>query len=546
MSAKNPNSVVVPGSERQPMPHARARGAAPPEQTIRVTVLVRRRVDGGDMALHAHLALANTVSAPMAAPEFVARFGADPADFAQIAAFAADHGLRVVDSRPAERRIVLEGTACALSAAFDVTLEEYADDQTGIAYRGRRGPVHVPASLAAIIEGVFGLDDRPQARPHFRLRPPEPTDSTIRHARLARVSYTPPQLAAAYDFPAVGQGNGQCIGIIELGGGYRQADLDAYFEQLGVPSPHVVSKPVDGGHNRPVGDASSADGEVLLDIEVVGAIAPAALLVVYFAPNTDAGFLDAISSAIHDATHKPSVISISWGGPESSWTAQAMRAMDAVFQDAAALGVTVCCAAGDDGSSDQRAPAADDGGVHVDFPASSPFALACGGTRLDATGSGWRETVWNAGRGGGGTGGGVSEVFARPGWQDAANVPPSVNPGHHIGRGVPDVAANADPATGYVIRVDGQQMVIGGTSAVAPLYAALVALCNEQLGRRLGYLNPVLYRLPSSSQAFRDVGSGDNDITGGHGAYSAGAGWDACTGLGSVRGAQLLAALKRA
>ena len=478
---------------------------------------------------------------------------------------------------------MLEGSVDAFSAAFGVVLQQYADDRGGCAYRGRQGAVHVPDQLAGVVDGVFGLDNRPQARAHFRIgkttaepetpatlttpaTPATPVSSAtpsespaavdqedaidataggaIRHARVASVSYTPPQLAAAYEFPAVGQGKGQCIGIIELGGGYRQVELDAYFKSLGVPSPQVISQAVDGGANRPSGDANSADGEVLLDIEVVGAIAPAAVIVVYFAPNTDAGFLDAISGAVHDPVHKPSVISISWGGPEFSWTAQAMRAMDAVFQDAAALGVTVCCAAGDDGSSDQRPPTADDGRLHADFPASSPFALACGGTRLDATGNAWRETVWNAGRAGGATGGGVSDIFPRPAWQDAARVPPSANPGHHVGRGLPDVAGNADPATGYLIRVDGQQMVIGGTSAVAPLYAALVALCSEQLGRRLGYLNPVLYRLPASAAIFHDVRSGDNDIGGRHGAYPAGAGWDACTGLGSIRGARLLAALK--
>ena len=221
-----------------------------------------------------------------------------------------------------------------------------------------------------------------------------------------------------------------------------------------------------------------------------------------------------------------------------------MRAMDAVSQDAAALGVTVCCAAGDDGSSDQRAPARDDGALHADFPASSPFVLACGGTRLDAAGGKRMESVWNQGRSGGATGGGVSDVFARPAWQDGAGVPASANPGGRVGRGVPDVAANADPATGYLIQIDGQQMIIGGTSAVAPLYAALIALCNEQLGRRLGYLNPVLYGLPASARVFRDIRSGDNDIGQHHGAYQASAGWDPCTGLGSVDGGNLLAALR--
>ena len=364
-------------------------------------------------------------------------------------------------------------------------------------------------------------------------------------AHAVNRSYTPPQLAAAYDFPTNGTGVGQCVAIIELGGGYKPADLKAYFTRLGIKPPVVKSVAVDGARNHPVGDTASADGEVLLDIEVVGAIAPGATIVVYFAPNTDAGFLNAVSSAIHDSANRPSVVSISWGGPESSWTAQAMRAMDGVFQDAAVLGVTVCCAAGDDGSSDQRGLTAENGVLHVDFPASSPFALACGGTRLEATGTPRLETVWNQGRSGGATGGGVSDVFALPAWQRTAGIPPSGNPGHHVGRGVPDVAGNADPATGYLIQVDGQQMVIGGTSAVSPLYAALITLCNEQLGHRAGYLNPLLYGLPQSAAAFQDIRAGDNDISARHGAYAAKEGWDACTGLGSVQGTRLLAALKK-
>jgi kumamolisin len=263
----------------------------------------------------------------------------------------------------------------------------------------------------------------------------------------------------------------------------------------------------------------------MLDIEVVGAIANQAKIAVYFAPNTDAGFLDAITTAIHDTTLKPSVISISWGGPENSWTTQAMMAMDSAFQAAAAMGITVCCASGDNGSSD----GATDGGDHVDFPASSSFALACGGTNLQASqGAIESETVWNGGAGGGATGGGISSLFPLPAWQNALsatdgqgrNVPLTM-------RGVPDVAGDADPATGYNVRVDGADTVIGGTSAVAPLWAALVARINGIQGKPAGFLNPQLYANPG---ALRDVTQGNN------GDFGASAGWDACTGLGSPRG----------
>jgi kumamolisin len=223
---------------------------------------------------------------------------------------------------------------------------------------------------------------------------------------------------------------------------------------------------------------------------------------------------------VHDATHKPSVISISWGGPESSWTEQSMTALDAACQSAAALGVTITVAAGDDGSTDGGK------GSNVDFPASSPHVLACGGTKLDANGATIvSEVVWNelANREGA-TGGGVSNVFALPTWQANAHVPaPSKSTG---GRGVPDVAGDADPTTGYTIRVDGETTVIGGTSAVAPLWAGLVALANQQLGTHVGFIQPAIYAARAAS-AFNDITAGNN------GAFSAGPGWDACTGLGS-------------
>jgi kumamolisin len=233
------------------------------------------------------------------------------------------------------------------------------------------------------------------------------------------------------------------VAIIELGGGFKLADLDTYFKGLGVSTPSVVAVSVDHATNSPTNDANGPDGEVMLDVEVIGAIAPQANVVVYFAPNTDAGFLDAITTAIHDTTHKPSVISISWGGPESSWTAQAMTAMDDAFQAAATMGITVCAASGDNGSSD----GVNDGSDHVDFPASSPFALACGGTSLKASGSSISsEVVWNDGANGGASGGGVSNFFALPSWQTGLNAVNNKGQSTVLAkRGVPDVAGNADP-----------------------------------------------------------------------------------------------------
>jgi kumamolisin len=381
------------------------------------------------------------------------------------------------------------------------------------------------------------LDNRPQVRPHYRIL--DETEKENR-AQTANKSYTPNQVAQLYHFPQNMNCCNQCIGIIELGGGYDPSEIKQYFTSLGVTQPVLKDVSVNGAVNQPTGDSSGPDGEVALDIEVAGAVAPGVRIAVYFAPNTDAGFLNAINTALHDTVNKPSVLSISWGAPESEWTLQAMKAMDRVFQDAAALGVTICCAAGDRGSSD----GVNDGLVHVDFPASSPHVLGCGGTRLFGSGQTiTREVVWNEGPDSS-TGGGVSDVFSLPAWQASAHIPSSANPGGKQGRGVPDVAGDADPVTGYEVLVDGQKAVFGGTSAVAPLWAGLVAIMNQQLSKPIGFINPSLYHLTASSKAFRDITSGNNVSSSERGAYTAKRGWDPCTGLGSPNGTNLLNALK--
>jgi kumamolisin len=402
-----------------------------------------------------------------------------------------------------------------------VELEQF--EHPGGSYRGRIGAIHLPDELNGVVTAVLGLDNRPQARPHFRTLP---TNRNVEWhaAAAASTSFTPTQLAALYNFPA-GTGRGECIAIIELGGGYRTTDLQRYFTGLNVSQPRVLAASVDHGKNQPTGSGSGPDGEVMLDIEVAGAIAPDAKIVVYFAPNTDAGFLDAIAAAIHDTTNKPSVISISWGGPEANWTAQAMTAFDQAFQAAAALGITVCIASGDNGSGD----GVGDGADHVDFPASSPFALGCGGTNLQASGNLiTQESVWNEGPGNGATGGGVSGFFALPSYQEGLQVRRTSGAMQALAmRGVPDVCGDADPATGYDVRVDGQNTVIGGTSAVAPLWAGLIARINAAKARRAGFINPHLY---VNATALHDITQGNN------GSFAAATGWDACTGLGSPNG----------
>jgi len=508
--------TLLRGSERRAMANSQVIGRPDPNSLISVTVLLRRRNED----------LPAPGSERLTREEFARRYGANEADLPAIEAFAAENDLTVLEISLARRSVVLSGTVADVTEAFATELLLFQSPE-GM-FRGRVGSLFIPTNLTDIIVGVFGLDERPQAKAHFRRLAVQPGPKAA-----GDTSYTPIAVSQLYNYPTA-TGKGQTVAIIELGGGYRVADLNTYFGGLGIkPTPSVTAVSVDGAQNQPAGDPNSADGEVLLDIEIVGAIAPQAKMAVYFAPNTDQGFLDAITTAVHDTVRKPSIVSISWGGAESSWTAQSLTAFDQAFRDAGVLGVTVCCASGDDGSSD----GVSDGAAHVDFPASSPNVLACGGTRLESSGSKiTKEVVWNEGAGNGATGGGVSDHFPVPAYQATAKVPVSVNPSHYKGRGVPDICGDADPATGYQVYVDGRSAIYGGTSAVAPLWAALIARINQQRGQPLGFVNTALYSA-SAKKALQDITSGNN------GAYKAGPAWDACTGLGSPNGQALATAL---
>ncbi|WP_427135254.1 S53 family peptidase [Pseudarthrobacter sp. S9] len=514
-------SVPLAGSERPAAARIQAtHGPVDPSRRIEVTVILRRKEP-----------LTETPAEPISRDELAARHGASSGDLRLATDTFTRLGADIIEADPASRRLRLAGTVEELSRIFGTRLEEVTSSGPhghDITHRHRTGGLQIPAELDGIVTAVLGLDDRPQARAQFHAIP----------LAAAGTSYTPPELARIYNFPAGADGSGQVVAIIELGGGFGQADLDTYFGGLGITGPTVTAVGVDGAANQPGQDPTGADGEVLLDIEVVGALAPKADILVYFAPNTDAGFLDAIINASH-ASPAPASISISWGQNEDAWTAQARTAFDQALADATALGVTVTAAAGDNGSAD----GATDGKDHADFPASSPHVLACGGTRLDAdpsTGKIRSETVWNDGPNSA-TGGGYSDTFPAPAWQSGLPAharhhkpAPKPKPGGH-GRGVPDVSAVADPQTGYKVRVDGKDMVIGGTSAVAPLWAALIALFAQATGRRFGQIQPLLYNLPAG---FHDVTTGNN------GTYQAATGWDPCTGLGSPDGTALLAAIK--
>ncbi len=504
--------VSLPFTDRKLPAAARVVGAMPPDEAVRVSMIVKRKQP---------LDLADLQGRQLSRTEFANKYAASPEAFDLLRQFAEQHGLSVDENASSldRRTLVLTGTAAQMQQAFGVELQQVEHD--GRHYRIHKQPVSMPRDCASIVDAVLGLDTRPQAKSHLRKL------KDLRPAVAVAQSFLPRQVAEIYSFPTDVDGSGETIGILELGGGFTTTDIQQYFQNQNITPPQVVAVSVDGGTNSPT-NPSGADSEVMLDIEVAASVAPAAKIAVYFTPNTDQGFIDALTTAIHDTTNHPSVISISWGGPESSWTQQAMTALDDACQSAAALGVSITVACGDSGSTD----GVSDGANHVDFPASSPHVLACGGTKITVNGTKLiHEVVWNdEAQNGGATGGGVSTVFALPTWQQNANVSGATNGGN--GRGVPDVAGDAAPETGYSIEVDGQTEVVGGTSAVAPLWGGLIALLNQKLGKPVGFLNPQIYPLLGSA-AFRDITRGSN------GAYKAGVGWDACTGLGSPVGTTL-------
>jgi kumamolisin len=541
MQAKK--TIGLAKSHRKPAPGTRLIGEVNPQESIEITVRLRSRTSEDRIAL-----LEEILQQPpaerhyLSRAELASRFGADAADIEKVTAFARENNLTVVNASIPRRSVVLSGTVAELIKAFPTELRRY-DSELG-EYRGRIGALQIPQSLSGVIEAIFGFDNRRQARAHSILRMAK---SRPTRAGSPDVSFSPAQLAGIYDFPN-GDGAGQCIGIIEFGGGYDTEDLKTYFANYGLNPPATTSVSVDGVGNNPNSsnpDDNDADGEVMLDLEVAATVAPKAKIVVYFAPFTEQGWVDVLTTAVQDSVNKPSVLSISWGWPESNdlWTQQAMDAVNQTLLEASLAGVTVCVAAGDDGSEDELT----DGHAHVDFPSVSPYVMACGGTTLTVSSDKTSiagEVVWNNGprsQGGGATGGGVSELTPLPVWQANCGVPPSINTGF-IGRGVPDVAADADPDTGYKIRVHGQDGVAGGTSAVAPLYAALVARLNQSLGTSVGFMNPKLYT-EAASATFHDITQGNNDVSN-LGAYSAKPGWDACTGLGTPDGNRILTALQ--
>jgi len=536
------NWVELPHSSRRVLPSSVEVGPVNSEEIIEATVYVRRNPKAAG-ALPPIDSNNETVTAT---------FSAGPEDIAKVETFARAYRLEVRATSIVNRSIVLRGTVAALTDAFKVNLKLY-EYPLG-RFRGRIGSVSVPADLDGIVEAVFGLDNRKVGRSYLR-RPINAAPSAF--TRPAGDVYFPPQVAQLYNYPVSVDGKGECIGILAFNnihhGGYSLDAVRAYFNQLQIPTPAITDVVVSGigndpGDDGPLGDQSGdTSSEIMLDVQIIGSVAPGARIVVYFTEFTERGWVDAIYAAVTDTANNPSVISVSYGNPEDAagtgWTMAAILKLNEAFGMAAAKGITVCCASGDQGASDLDAPSRQ---LHVDFPASSPFVLGCGGTRLESFGGVVvRETVWNDGldqRGGLlAGGGGVSEVFPLPTYQNNAGVPSSLGSSYRTGRGVPDVSGVADPETPVVvIRLNGRSFArVGGTSVAAPLWAALIARINQALGRCVGFLNPTLYGRFSMG-VLRDITQGTN------GWWRALPGWDACTGLGSPDGTHLLHALSAA
>jgi kumamolisin len=523
-----PTLVPLPGSERHEQSGATRLGPVPGSETIHFSVVLRARADAPD--LENAVQAAATTGRYLSRDEVAEAAAPDPRDAQAVEEYARRHGLTVDGADLVTRRIKLSGPATAVQQAFGVSLSRY--EHQGVTFRGRTGPVLVPPELANVIVGVLGTDDRPMAHPH--------TTATPEFTSGSSVPMTAAQLASYYNFPPHLDGTGQCIGIVEFGGGYLADDMNGYFSQFGMSAPAITAVPVSGGSNNPTTGTGlqpfDATVEVELDIEVAGLAAPGARLAVYFIGNAGTNaWVDALSAAINDSTNNPSVLSISWDAAEDAAPAQFKTAVDQALVSAGAVGITVLISSGDHGSQGSWGPAGPpDALAHASFPCTSPNATGIGGTVLVPDGSGGvaSEVVWNKNPTKDASGGGVSDSFPVPPFQSGAGVNPvSANPPHSPGRGFPDVSANAD---NYQVHVRGQNVALSGTSASTPLWAALIARVNQGIGGRAGLLPTMLYGPLLTAGALKDVTTGDN------GAYSATAGWDPCTGLGSPDGAAIL------
>ncbi len=543
--------VSIPGSDHHHKSDHRQLGPTAGNEQMEVTLFVRRRAqDGASPKLREvrdFSAKPSETSKPMSHQEFAASHGANQADLQQVANFAASQGLAVVEESVPRRSVIVKGPVSAVNKAFGVAMYDYESPRTG-KYRGHPGEAALPAAIANLVEGITGLDSHKIHAHHFSTaRRKNPADPS--HTR----ALTPQQVAKLYNFPD-GDGAGQTIGIYEMNtsegpAGYTTADITDSMEAFGggltVPTPIDVS--IDGFSN-----SGQSDGETGLDITVAGAIAQAAKIAVYFTGEEPSNIIHAVQHMIHPGAGDPTptIVSISygWGADDAdadSFSDSEYTQLGKLFQDAANLSITVLVSSGDSGAVIESNTQA-----QTSYPATEPWVLACGGTTVgNVNGSSFDEYVWNdTGKAGpGATGGGISARFTTvPDYQTSVALPKRSGTGT-TGRGIPDIAGNASENSGYEQFINGESGPVGGTSAVAPLYAGLIARLNKNLGVSVGFINPVLYG--AASTVFRDVvgapGPKNNSFSGVTG-YPAGKGWDACTGLGSVNGVALQNALQSA
>jgi kumamolisin len=530
--------VNLPSSMRRLRPGARVLGVAGAEEWIEATIKIRRKKPLPE--------LKGRPVRRLSLGELEAEYGADPAASKLVKSELTRLGMRIIREDAVSSSLRVGAPASIMEQAFRIRLFHYAHPSGN--YRGRVGELSVPANLQGAITGVFGLDTRRMVK-RRKLRKRAVCLEMAARAAASRSWFFPAELASVYSFPD-GDGQGQLIGVLEFGGGYFPDDLATFCQNANVGVPEVDTVSV---NDTPTNLRDGAEGEVMLDVEVIAGVCPSASVVVYFSSFDEGGWVDALDTAVHDKDHPLSVISVSWGYAEDAqgaWSEGAIDTINDTLKAAALLGITICVASGDDGSDDEVG----DGHAHVDFPSSSPYVLGVGGTTLEAKkGGGFTETAWKDGDGlrqdnGGSTGGGVSAHFLRPDWQTVTVK--SVNPGAIDGRIVPDVAADASANTGYWTVVDGQGGASGGTSAAAPLWATLIARINENLGAKgpVGYLTPLLYQATQSAKTLGQAGCRDitqgNNSTAAVGGYPAGAGYDAVTGWGVPVGNDLLTALQ--
>jgi kumamolisin len=533
------NYQPLEGSERHPSPNATLLSPADPKEVFQVTIALRRRPGGPPLPDFDYFAKTNPKDRPrLSADEFAAKYGADQADINKVVGFAQTHGLTVVETNAGRRTVIVSGTLAQMEEAFAVNLGLYeqesvvrrGDKPVKETYRGRDGFIHVPSDLTKVIVGVFGLDNRRITKRNAG-DPPHTTYITV------------PEVTRLYNFPQ-NSAAGQTIAIFSETG-YRPADIAHYYTTLpaGFVAPAIIDVSVDSGNG------GWPDPETTQDICIASTAAPGAAIAVYFTTYSQVGWFDLIQRVAHPSPGDPicKVLSSSFyvsNGDDAATLAHEgisigwLHAVNAAFHDAAIQGVTVCIASGDTGTYSKVG----DGKAHVQYPASDPWVLGVGGTTVgDVVGASFDEYAWNDNTGA--TGGGISDFFALPPYQAGVGVPVSLNDGH-VGRGVPDVAANASPNSGYPMIVGGMPFIGNGTSASAPLWAGLIAVINAAIGTEVGFVNPAFYAL--GSPAFRDIlgapGPANNGL-GGVPGYPVVPGWDACTGWGSPNGRRLLAAL---